>query len=270
MAAHVNCFRCNSDSQMTCSIRDGISFLFFCLEFMDSAVLCTTTACVCVWEQAAVLIGCYHLTPLQKKSFRYTFKFQGRVSGIYLGLASHCSLRTILVAVLWPSPALPFSSGFRSHRPTQLMGVTGGREVRHFSCFRPTGSFKVSYRKWDATSFASSSRFLFFMPGYWDVGRRMIFEPWRSGHSIVLGESLSFQFPSSAWIAAIPLVCAPRCLCSRSLACATSFPLPVQPMLIITSVFQTPLFSGGIFKNFQIHIRQNDSADGFSNNCYSV
>lgn len=38
----------------------------------------------------------------------------------------------------------------------------------------------------------------------------------------------------------IPLVCAPRCLCSRSLACATSFPLPVQPMLIITRAFQTP------------------------------
>lgn len=42
-------------------------------------------------------------------------------------------------------------------------------------------------------------------------------------------------------------------------------------MLIIAPVFQTPLLSGGLFKNFQIHIpvRQSDSADGFSNDSYS-
>ncbi len=102
--------------------------------------------------------------------------------------------------------------------------------------------------------------------------RKVSFERWRSRYYIVLSESsLSLLFPSSTQIAVIPLVCALRCLCSRSLACATSFPLPVQPMLIITPVFQTPLFPGGIFKNFQIHIpvRQSDSADDFSNNSYS-
>lgn len=45
----------------------------------------------------------------------------------------------------------------------------------------------------------------------------------------------------------ISLICAPRCLCSRSLACVTSFPLPVQPMLIIAPVFQTPLLSQGVY-----------------------
>lgn len=101
---------------------------------------------------------------------------------------------------------------------------------------------------------------------------KICFERWRSGYDLVLSESsLSFQFPSSAQIAVILLVCALRCLYSRSLACVTSFPLPGQSMLIITSVFQTPLFSGGIFKNFQIHIPtgQSDWADGFSNNRYS-
>ena len=91
-------------------------------------------------------------------------------------------------------------------------------------------------------------------------------------HDIVLSESsLSFQFPSRFQIAVVSLVSTLRCLCSRSLACVTSFPLPVQPMLIITPVFQTPLFPGGIFKNFQIHIpiRRSDSADGFSNKTYS-
>lgn len=91
-------------------------------------------------------------------------------------------------------------------------------------------------------------------------------------YDIVLSESsLSFQFPSLFQIAVVSLVSALRCLCSRSLACVTSFPLPVQPMLIITPVFQTTLFPGGICKNFQIHIpiRRSDSADGFSNRTYS-
>lgn len=104
-------------------------------------------------------------------------------------------------------------------------------------------------------------------------GRRKIsFEHFWSGYDIVLSESsLSFRLPSSTPIAVISLACAERCLCSRSLACVTLFPLPVQPMLIIIPVFQTPLFLGGIFKNFQIHIPvgQSDSGNGFSNNGYS-
>ena len=70
---------------------------------------------------------------------------------------------------------------------------------------------------------------------------------WQSEYDVLSESSLSSLFPSSSLIAVIPLACALRCLCSRSLACTTSYPLPVKPMLIITPVFQTLLFPGGIF-----------------------
>lgn len=180
----------------------------------------------------------------------------------------------ILVAVLWPSPALLW---LREPQICTTGRHLGSREARQFSCWRTAGSLKVSNRSWGSTSYASSPKcyFLLLLDIFYDrlfKRRNEIIEPWRGVYNIVLGESsLSSQFPSSTQIAAVSLAPALRCLCSRSLACVTSFPLPGQPMLIITPVFQTPLFPGDIFKKFQIHIpiRQSDSADGFSNNSYS-
>lgn len=92
----------------------------------------------------------------------------------------------------------------------------------------------------------------FFNDRLFKVRGKISFMHQGSGCSVVLSESsLSLQFPSCTQKAAIPLVCALRCLCSRSLACVTSFPLPVQPVVIITPVFQSPLFPGGMFKIFQ-------------------
>lgn len=164
--------------------------------------------------------------------------------------------------VLWPSPVLLIGSGWGSHKHAQLVDILAQRrEVRQFSCCRTAASLKVSDRILGATSFASSPNCYFmllfdsFMTDCSKGSRKRSFERWQRGYDIVLWESsLSFQFPSHTQIAVVSLVCALRCLCSRSLACVTSFPLPVQPMLIITPVFQTPLFPGDVFKNFQIHI----------------
>lgn len=214
---------------------------------------------------------------LQKTSCSYPFKFQRRVS-LESSWVWPCLFEMIPVTVI--CPALLVGSGWGSHRHAQLVDILAQRrEVRQFSCCTTAGSLKLCDRTLGATSFASNSKcfsmllFDFFMTdclrrggkkrknNLWTLAKRIQHCP---QHILSV---FSVSFPD----AEVSLVCALRCFCSRSLAFVTSFPLPVQPMLIITPVFKTLLFPGGVFKNFQIHIpiRQSDSADGFSNNSYS-
>lgn len=70
----------------------------------------------------------------------------------------------ILVAVLWPSPALQWGSGCRSHRHAQLVDILAQRrEVRQFSCCRTAGSLEVTDRNYGATSSASSRKCYFIL-----------------------------------------------------------------------------------------------------------
>lgn len=120
------------------------------------------------------------------KRFRFSFKFQRRVSLESLGLASSCPLSVILVAVLWPSTPL------RSHRHARLVDILArSREVRQFSCYRTaglvlfgvssrqsyysllggmwglcnsSGSLGVPHRHYGATNTASSLKYHFILP----------------------------------------------------------------------------------------------------------
>lgn len=70
------------------------------------------------------------------------------------GSVSSPSEKAVVLAVLWPSPAL--LTGCWSHRPTQLLGIsTLWRKACQFSCWGQL-SLEVSYRKWNTTSLTSN------------------------------------------------------------------------------------------------------------------
>lgn len=149
-----------------------------------------------------------------------------------------------LVAVIWPVPALP-GSVWGSHRTCTTGRHVGEkkREVCQFSCCETAGSLSVPDRNYSNMLFHALAWY-FFLECF--IKEEKLALNFWSGYDIVFSESsLSLQCTSSLLIAAVSLACAETCLCTRSLACVTLFPLPVQPMLIITPVFQTPLFQGG-------------------------